>query len=420
MLLSVKLNNCFIYNKEVSFTMRADMRYKRLSSNVIKLNNVNVLKSAVILGPNNTGKTNFIRCIAAIRDILLNKGVHIQKCFYDDNNICSFEIEFLDSDTQYLYRIKYDDQKKQFVFEELLKFEFDKNKNKKEIRLWLRDIEKQVFDSNDDDFNTAMKSASTNNIVIHLLDNSKFDILSIGGTAITTFANKIDIVDMNNLPIQKTIQFLKSSDRYRERIASFVKNADLYMDDFRYLSDNELSLTFTSDELNGSPQENVLTVPNQLIEMFHLASYYKGKIVPSIIYDSTGTKKMAALASYIIDALENGKTLIIDEIDNSLHFKLTRAIISIFNNELNQKAQLICTAHDVSLLDNKKLLRKEQIWFTHKDASQVYLYSLSEYTAEKDGIRDTTDLLEKYKKGVFGAIPEPDLFSTLMEVSNNE
>ena len=112
--------------------------------------------------------------------------------------------------------------------------------------------------------------------------------------------------------------------------------------------------------------------------------------------------------------------MIIDELDNSLHFKLTRAIISMFNNELNQKAQLICTAHDVSLLDNKKLLRKEQIWFTHKDDSQVYLYALSEYTAGKDGIRDTSDLIEKYKKGVFGAMPEPDLFGTLMEVSKNE
>ena len=416
MLLSVRLNNCFVFNKEVEFTMKADMRFKRLSANVMKLDNVNVLKSAVILGPNNTGKTSFVKCMRAIRNILTNEGISIQKCFYDKNNICSFEIEFLSSNIKYIYKIKFDVSKKQFIYEEFLKTD----NNNKTVLLWLRDAENQIFDSVDEELVSAMKSVSTNNIIIHLLDNSKFNVLSTGAKAILSFAHRIDIVDMNNMPIQKTIQFLKSSDQYKKRIAEFVKNADLYMDDFRYLSDKEVSLKFPSDELNETPQEKVLNVPNQLVEMFHLASSYKGKVVPSILFDSTGTKKIAALAGYVIDALENGRILIIDELDNSLHFKLTRAIISMFNNELNQNAQLVCTAHDISLLDCKKLLRKEQIWFTHKDEKRVYLYSLSEYTAEKDGIRDTTDLIEKYKKGVFGALPEPDLFDTLVEVSNNE
>ena len=99
--------------------------------------------------------------------------------------------------------------------------------------------------------------------------------------------------------------------------------------------------------------------------------------------------------------------------------RLTRAIMAMFNNELNKGAQLIATVHDVSLLDCQTLFRKEQIWFTHKDKDGVYLYSLSEFTAEKDGIRDTTDLISKYRKGVFGALPEPDLFKSLQEVKNN-
>ena len=113
------------------------------------------------------------------------------------------------------------------------------------------------------------------------------------------------------------------------------------------------------------------------------------------------------------------RILVIDELDNSLHFRLTRAIMAMFNNELNKGAQLIATVHDVSLLDCQTLFRKEQIWFTHKDKDGVYLYSLSEFTAEKDGIRDTTDLISKYRKGVFGALPEPDLFKSLQEVKNN-
>ena len=49
----------------------------------------------------------------------------------------------------------------------------------------------------------------------------------------------------------------------------------------------------------------------------------------------------------------------------------------------------------------------------------AYLYSLSEFTAEKDGVRDTSDIVEKYKRGVFGALPEPDLFESLLDMHNN-
>lgn len=112
--------------------------------------------------------------------------------------------------------------------------------------------------------------------------------------------------------------------------------------------------------------------------------------------------------------MEQGRILVIDELDNSLHFKLTRGIISLFNNELNQTAQLICTGHDITLLDCQRLFRKEQIWFTHKDKISTYLYSLSDFISERARVRDTSDLIEKYKSGVFGALPEPDLFQSLL------
>ena len=80
---------------------------------------------------------------------------------------------------------------------------------------------------------------------------------------------------------------------------------------------------------------------------------------------------------------------------------------------------IIFTAHDVSLMDCKKLFRKEQIWFVHKDEEGVYLYSLADFTA-KDGVRDTTDIIEKYNRGVLGAIPDPDMIETLLQVKNDK
>lgn len=154
------------------------------------------------------------------------------------------------------------------------------------------------------------------------------------------------------------------------------------------------------------------------MDKIRLVSTYKGVPVPSLLFDSTGTKKMAALASYVIDALEDGRILVIDELDSSLHFKLTRAIVSMFNNELNNDSQLIFTVHDINLMDCKRLFRKEQIWFVDKDDAGVYVYSLADFTAE-DGVRDTSDIIEKYRRGAFAALPEPELINTLLSIKEN-
>jgi len=138
--------------------------------------------------------------------------------------------------------------------------------------------------------------------------------------------------------------------------------------------------------------------------------------VPSIVFDSTGTKKMTALAGYIMEALEQGRVLVVDELDSSIHFKITRAIVAMFNNELNTNAQMIFTVHDINLMDCKRLFRKEQIWFVHKDDNAAYVYSLGDYTAAAKGIRDTTDIIEKYKKGILGALPEPELINSLLGI----
>ena len=157
------------------------------------------------------------------------------------------------------------------------------------------------------------------------------------------------------------------------------------------------------------------------MDQMRIVSVYKGKPVPSIIFDSLGTRKIAALASYVVTSIEKGQTLVIDELDSSLHFKITRAIMSMYNSELNKNAQLIATLHDISLLDCKKMFRKEQIWFTDKNEEQTELYSLKDFSYEQSGVRgDTTDIQDRYSKGAFGAIPDPDLISTLLKEDDGE
>lgn len=421
MLIALKMNNCFIYNSEVDFSMRADMRYKRFSSNVASVGDSNVLKTSIIIGPNNAGKTNLIKCISALKRIMLNsKTTSISKHLFSENPVCALSVTFLENNEEYIFEIKYDVVTREYIYERFARITYDQYKNKKEIDILLRDNIIQEYYCEDDDVIQAMNIAAKNNILIYLLDTEKFDVLKRVKQIITSFASKIDIVDMNNIDFRKTIKFLKEPSDMQERIVDFIRNADVSLDDYKYLNDDEVKINLGNIENENSvPQEKVLRFSESITEMLHLTSVYKGIPVPSLIYDSTGTKKIIALASYVMDAITNGKILVVDELDNSLHFKLTRAIITLFNNELNEKAQLICTVHDVSLLDCKKLFRKEQIWFAHKDRDNAYLYSLSEFTNENDGIRDTSDIIQKYKSGIFGALPDPDLLQSLMEVHTN-
>lgn len=421
MLLSLKVNNCLIYNSEVEFSMRANMHYKRFPNNVAKVGKINALKTAVLIGPNNSGKTNFVRIIATIKEIMLGKGAVLNGNLFSNNPIVEASISFLKGGAENLFEIKYDASKKEYVYERFAQIERDDYKNVKTTDLLLRDSLNKKYYSEDEGLAAAMKVAARNNILIYLVDTEEFPSLKKIKELMTTFASKIDVVDMNNIPIKKTIDMLKASDKVHKKIANFVLNADLYLDDYKYLSDDEIKIVLKTQNVgDAKPQENALSAVAPLTEMLHLASVYKGVTVPSMLFDSTGTKKMAALASYVIEALENGRILVIDELDNSLHFRLTRAIIALFNNELNRNAQLIATVHDVSLLDCQALFRKEQIWFTHKDLENAYLYSLAEFTAEKTGVRETSDLIEKYRKGMFGALPEPELFQSLLEVKNRD
>lgn len=81
-----------------------------------------------------------------------------------------------------------------------------------------------------------------------------------------------------------------------------------------------------------------MNIRKSAVDSLRLTSVYKGIAVPSLLFDSSGTKKIAALASYVIKALKEGPVLVVDEPDSSINFKLTCSIVSMFNNELNKTA----------------------------------------------------------------------------------
>lgn len=118
--------------------------------------------------------------------------------------------------------------------------------------------------------------------------------------------------------------------------------------------------------------------------------------------ESAGTQRLYALAAPVLDVLRNGRVLVVDELDSSLHPLLVRQLIAMFHDPaLNAcGAQLIFSTHDTSLLDHK-MFRRDQVWFTEKDDAQATrLYPLTDFSPRKHEAWE-----RGYLAGRYGAVP---------------
>lgn len=417
MIIELRAKNCFSFEEQIIFSMKADMRNKKFASNVHKENNFNVLKTVGVYGPNNAGKTCLVKCIKAIKQIFLNEKPDLVPNFFTKNKVCELGITFLSNGRKFSYDLQYDVMREEFIYENFVEILKDQYGNEKEITWIRKDVMNQQYNCIDNNMIIMMPLMSPSNLLCYVIDASKFEYLERMKNIIVEFGEKIDIINMNNIPMNKTIELMKNHNASQEKVVAFIKNADLYMDNFEYVDMDRIQFDVYTKK--DKPDEEVLNMQEKLMEQIRLVSTYKGVPVPSLIFDSTGTKKIAAIASYIIEGLEKGRILVVDELDSSIHFKLTRAIVAMFNNELNISAQMIFTVHDINLMDCKRMFRKEQIWFVHKDQDGVYVYSLADFTAQQ-GVRDTTDIMEKYRKGALGALPDPELINSLLDINGHK
>ena len=416
MIIEVSVCNCYAFEDNITFSMKADMRNKKFGANVRKENNFNILKTAGIYGPNNSGKTCLIKCIRSVKEILLNKKSDLIPNIFTKHTVCKLGIVFMASGRKFSYKFGYDAVKEEYIYESFSEILRDKHGNEKEESWLEKDTVTGIFKAVDKDLQNMIPMISSNNLLYYLIDTNKFEKLNEMKNILIDFAEKIDVINMNNIPMEHTIELMKNKNELQQKIVEFIKNADLYMDNFEYVDMDKIKLE--SVEYAKKPEEKVFEVLDNIIDQIRLVSTYKGVPVPSVLFDSTGTKKIAAIAGYVIEALEKGRILVVDELDSSIHFKLTRAIVAMFNNELNENAQMIFTVHDINLMDCKRLFRKEQIWFVHKDKEGVYMYSLADFTALQ-GVRDTSDIIEKYRKGTLGALPDPELINSLLSIKDN-
>ncbi|MEW5986118.1 MAG: AAA family ATPase [Chloroflexota bacterium] len=202
------------------------------------------------------------------------------------------------------------------------------------------------------------------------------------------------------------------------RTREFLKIADVGIEDIHYEQLHGEPLEQAIRELKEMGEEQRRALPPRLIENLDrvlerqelaIINLWFRHSIDSVLVDfdpdqeSSGTQKFLTILHLVIQALQEGSILILDEIELKLHQNLVAYLIGLFENarENLKGAQLLFSFHNTSLM---KLLLPEQLWFTEKnDKGQTEVFSASDFEDIKE-IHEK-DLEKLYRIGRFGAKP---------------
>lgn len=157
-------------------------------------------------------------------------------------------------------------------------------------------------------------------------------------------------------------------------------------------------------EMIGQPGGSGAAAPKAIqVRTWHRRTDDAGDVPLDLLSDeSDGTRKLFEFVGGWLTAFRLGATLLVDELDRSLHPLLTRFLVQQFHQvDGTNNAQLVFTTHDTTLLD-ADLLRRDQVWFVEKSRSEraTKLYPLLDYQPRKN------EALERgYLMGRYGALP---------------
>lgn len=348
---------------------------------------ISLLKSAVILGPNASGKSNVIKAfdffkrliINSFKDVQAGEEIDVENFRLDVETSAeptSFELIFISGGNQFRYGFTVSREK---VHVEWL-YRKACRKRAKEVELYLRES---------DTFKVHPTMPLLQDIVNRKMVRPNALLLSAAAqfndataVEIIGWLNDTTVISCSDEDLNWKDALRHFDDEVmRERIVAFSQYADLGIEDIEKSGDRVTS------------RHNQYDAEGRVTQTVSF---------PFLDNESEGTIKYFSLAYPIIDALDHGKRLIVDEFDSKMHPMLTERVISLFNSKDTnpQGAQLIFTAHDSNLLSTGSF-RRDQIWFTEKDrlgASNIF--SLAEYK-----VRSGASFEKGYLAGKYGATP---------------
>ncbi len=386
-LLSFTAENTRSYRDEVHLSLLGTrLSSKKVARSLIPAGMtkpVRVLPAAGIFGANASGKTMILRAMDDMRELVttsFHKGTRItpivRRPFLLDPDgrvrPTRFEVDLLLGGVRWIYGFEVDDER---VREEWA-YHWPRGR---QARVFEREGRQVVFGS---PFRVRHRTIENllrdNSLLLSIADATNNEPLA---PLTDWFATNLVLADSGSRD-HRAVYTAEVAKEQGTRVTQMLKAADLEISSIetRRLDDkeSELALRHTSDH---------------------------GDVLLRAADESQGTMAWISLIGPILDTLDHGNVLLVDDLDAGLHPHLVERIISMFQNPQTNKrsAQLIFNSHDGTILDGSSTwsLGRDQIWFTEKYIDgDTRLYPLHDFSPRRD-----EDIAGRYFQGRYGAVP---------------
>jgi hypothetical protein len=413
MLLEFRLRNFRVFRDEATLSLIASTDKALLEQNTIVTGSAatpRMVRTAAVYGPNAGGKTTLLRGLQLMRGVVLESAsLKPDQTF----NVQPFQLDATSKGEPTLFEVTLliDGVRYQYGFE------FTPSRITKEWLIVYRTTRPATW------FNRIYDAASGS-------ETYEFSALMTGPKKVWQDATRPNAlflstaVQLNSETLQPLFKWFASAlhvfldgghiphdfstgmvdeRKGRDAIAAMLNAADIgirgIVVERKKGVQHQFLINPATGEANTAKTEHEVLWP----KFQHMA----GEVRAEFDYadESQGTQKLYALAGPILDIIENGYLLVIDELDRSLHPLLVRQIVQTFQDPaINTRgAQLLFTTHDTSLLD-ATLLRRDQIWFAEKTEEQAsQIAPLTDFSPRKD------EAFERgYLGGRYGGVPVLD------------
>ena len=430
MILRIILKNFLSFDDEVQFDMFPNIKRKTLSNHISMVaDKLPVLKMAAIYGSNGAGKSNLVKALEFIRAFALNKdfikNIELQKFFFLLKEDAMKEpiylaIEFETQNKFYFYEIEISRKAiekerlyKTFPLDGKMERIFERKKLNVELAPNVK-VEAAIAD--------ATKRLLAKNPMSSLIAlNDEFPIISDSRCKFATkwFKSQIEIIGVYSF-LPTLIELLRDNKPMMEFARKLIYSLEVGI--------NDMNLTESDfDQWAKNNIEIVSSIPNDIEKVKSmslnanntpvLAINVKDGVrkVYQLMFDnvgkqgyvghldtssqSDGTLRALTLLPALYYATVQGKTVVIDEINCCLSPTMVKGIVEFFSKTENARGQLIFTTHEEQLLDERDLLRSDEIWFIDKKDGASIMYSHNDFKEHH-----TISPMRGYKEGRYGAI----------------
>lgn len=428
MLLRVIIKNFLSFDDEVQFDMFPNMKRTQLPNHVyVQQCDIPLLKQAAIYGSNGAGKSNLIKALEFLRTFAIDKdfakNLELGKFFYllKDNATkepISLSVEFEQQKRFFFYEIELTEK---HVLKEGLYESFPKE-TKLDLIFERKKYSVEFAQKTDDTILEATKKMLAKNPLSSLLAlNAEFPIVSDTRCKFATkwFKGQLEIIGVHSF-LPTLIDLLRRNKPMLEFVRKLVDHLEVGVNDMtlqetdfdswtqQHISmakslpndmDNVKSLALNANTipvLSINVEDGIRKV-YQLIFNNVGKNGYVGKLDTSM--QSDGTLRALTLLPALYYACKLGKTVVVDEINCCLSPTMVKGIVEYFAKSEDTNGQLIFTTHDNQLLDEREILRSDEIWFVDKRDGASVMYSHNDFKEHH-----TISPLRGYNEGRYGAI----------------